>query len=310
VGVLKVLEREGVKISAVAGSSIGAMVGGAYAAGVSVDRIEQEWLNTDLPKVARSFLPTFPRAGLSSGGELRKYLRSVLGDVRIEDLPTPFAAVACDINTGEMVVLREGPLVDALRASVSIPGIFNPVRWQGRLLVDGGLVEPLPVRVCRELGPQIVIGVDIVPAPRPTTRERRRTWGRLAARLGEDLKSRTWIPESLVGLLEEVFRERPEDERPLPGIYSIVNQAVVIFEQEILRLKLTLWPADLLVRPKLPSIGVSYLRAAEGIRAGEEAMERALPQLRVLLSQGASDRTSALGRAQGDLSTDTPGRRL
>lgn len=285
VGVLKVLEREGIKISAVAGSSIGAMVGGAYAAGVSVERIEQEWLNTDLPKVVRSFLPTFPRAGLSSGGELRKYLRSVLGDVRIEELPIPFAAVACDIDTGEMVVLREGSLVDALRASVSIPGIFYPVRWQGRLLVDGGLVEPLPVRVCRELGAEIVIGVDIVPAPRPTTPERRRTWGRLALRLGEELKSRTWIPGSLVGLLEEVFRERPEDERPLPGIYSIVNQAVAIFEQEILRLKLTLWPADLLIRPKLPSAGVSYLRAAEGIRAGEEAMEAALPTLRALIAE-------------------------
>jgi hypothetical protein len=112
-------------------------VGGAYAAGVSVERIEQEWLNTDLPKVVRSFLPTFPRAGLSSGGELRKYLRSVLGDVRIEELSIPFAAVACDIDTGEMVVLREGPLVDALRASVSALGRSSraapgsPGAWSG-----------------------------------------------------------------------------------------------------------------------------------------------------------------------------------
>ncbi|MCD6541031.1 patatin-like phospholipase family protein [Candidatus Bipolaricaulota bacterium] len=165
VGVLKVLEREGIEVSAIAGSSIGSMVGGAYAAGVSVERIEQEWLNTNLPKVVRSFLPTFPRAGLSSGGELRKYLKSMFGDLRIEDLEIPFAAVACDLDTGETVVLREGPLVDALRASTAIPGIFFPVRWGRRILVDGGLVEPLPVRVCRELGAEIVIGVDIVPRP-------------------------------------------------------------------------------------------------------------------------------------------------
>lgn len=282
VGVLKVLEREGIKPCAIAGSSIGAMVGGAYAAGASVERIEQEWLNTNLPKVVRSFLPTFPRAGLSSGGELRKYLRSMFGDLRIEDLKIPFAAVACDIDTGEAVVLREGPLVDALRASTAIPGIFFPVGWEGRFLVDGGLVEPLPVRICRELGAEIVIGVDITPRPRPTTAERRRTWKRLAQRLGEELKSRTWVPASLAGLLAEVAEERGEDERPLPGLYSVISQAVAIFQQEILRLKLTLWPADVLVRPELPP-GVSYLRAAEGIRAGEEAIEAALPRLRALL---------------------------
>jgi len=282
VGVLKVLEREGIKVSAIAGSSIGAMVGGAYAAGVSVKRIEEEWLNTDLPKVVRSFLPTFPRAGLSSGGELRKYLHSVLGDVHIEALEIPFAAVATDIDTGEAVVLREGPLVDALRASTAIPGIFYPVRWGKRVLVDGGLVEPLPVRISRELGAEVVIGVDIVPTPRPTTPEGRRAWRRLTQRLGEELKNRTWIPASLAGLLAEVADER--EERPLPGVYSIINQAVAIFQQEILRLKLTLWPADLLIRPELPP-EVSYLRAAEGIRAGEEAMEQALPQLRALLSQ-------------------------
>jgi NTE family protein len=261
------------------------MVGGAYAAGVPVERIEQEWLNTDLPKVVRSFLPTFPRAGLSSGGELRKYLRSVLGDIRIEELPIRFAAVACDIDTGEAVVLREGPLVDALRASTAIPGIFYPVRWEGRFLVDGGLVEPLPVRFCRDLGAEIVIGVDIVPAPRPTTPEGRRVWRRLAQRLGEEFKNRTWVPASLVGLLAEVAEERGHEERPLPGLYTVINQAVAIFQQEILRLKLTLWPADVLVRPQLPP-GISYLRAAEGIAAGEAAMEAALPQLRALISKG------------------------
>ena len=284
-GVLKVLEREGIKVSAIAGSSIGAMVGGAYAAGASVERIEQEWLNTDLPKVVRSFLPTFPRAGLSSGGELRKYLKSMFGDLRIEDLEIPFAAVACDLDTGEAVVLREGPLVDALRASTAIPGIFFPVRWGRRFLVDGGLVEPLPVRFCRELGAEIVIGVDIVPRPRPTTPEGRRTWRRLAQRLGEELKGRTWVPASLVGLLAEVAEEGAQEERPLPGLYTVINQAVAIFQQEILRLKLTLWPADVLVRPELPP-RVSYLRAAEGIRAGEQAMEAALPELRALLSPG------------------------
>lgn len=285
VGVLKVLEREGIGISAIAGSSIGAVVGGAYAAGVPLVRIEHEWLDTDLPKVVRSFLPTFPRSGLSSGSEFRKYLRTVLGDALIEHLPIPFAAVACDIDTGEAVVLRSGSLVEALRASSSIPGIFHPVQWEGRLLVDGGLVEPLPVRVCRELGADLVIGVDIDPTPRPTTPKGRRLWSKLGQPLREGLANRTWVPGSLTELLEELFRERPEKERSLPGVYSVINQAVTILRQEILHLKLTLWPADLLIRPALSPTGVSYLRAAEGIQAGEQAMEQAVPRLHEMFEE-------------------------
>ncbi|HNR24023.1 MAG TPA: patatin-like phospholipase family protein [Candidatus Bipolaricaulis anaerobius] len=284
-GVLKVLAQEGIPISAVSGSSIGAVVGGSYAAGLSPERIKEEWLNTDLPKVVRSFLPTFPRAGLSSGSGLRSYLRSALGDIRIEDLPVPFAAVACDIDTGEAVVLREGPLVDALRASSAIPGIFPPLRWGDRFLVDGGLVEPLPVRACRDLGAEIVIGVDIVPVPRPLSAERHRPGRRLPARLGKESSARTLAAATVARLRDEAFGEQPGAGRSVPGIYRILNQAVAILEQEILHLKLALWPADLLVRPDLSSVGVSYLHAAEGVRAGETAMEASLPALRLLIEQ-------------------------
>lgn len=284
-GVLKVLEREGIEISAIAGASIGAIVGGAYAAGIPAGRIEREWLDTGLPKVVRSFLPTFPRAGLSSGGELCKYLRALLGEVCVEELPIPFAAVACDVDTGETVVLKDGSLVDAVRASASIPGIFHPVRLGGRLLVDGGLVEPLPVRVARELGADVVIAVDIVPAPQPATPHGHGVWERIGQHLHEGLTHQAWVPASLTELLDDLFRERPEAERPLPGVYSLINQSISILLQEILRLKLTLWPADLLIRPNLSLTTASYLRAADGIRAGEEAAEAALPELRALLRE-------------------------
>jgi len=288
-GVLNVLDAEGISISAVTGSSIGAMVGGVYAAGVPIERIEQEWLNTNLPKVMRTFLPTFPRAGLSSGGELRKYLHELLGDVQVDELQIPFAAMGCDIDTGEAVTLDHGSLVDAIRASASIPGIFNPVRWEGHLLVDGGLVEPLPVRVCRDFGVDIIIGVDIVPAPYPTTADRRRLWDRLGQGLKETATTQTWIPGSLTELLDDVFKEPTGEDKPLPGVYSIINQSVAIFQQEILRLKLTLWPADLIIHPDLPR-GLNYTRAAEGIRAGEEAMQRAIPELRALIEERAAQK--------------------
>jgi NTE family protein len=285
VGILKVLEREGVKVSAIAGSSIGAMVGGAYAAGIPLSRIEEEWLTTSRTRLLRSFLPTFPRAGLSSGAGLRRYLREILGDVRIEELPVPFAAVATDLDTGEPVVLREGPLVEAIRASTAIPGIFQPVRWEGRLLVDGGMVEPLPVRVCRELGAEIVIAVDVNPRPKPTTPQARKAMASAGKVLREGLLDKPWVPGHLAEVVREYAEGKP-DARPLPGIFEILSQCVAIFVQEILRLKLSLEPPDIYIRPRVRE-EYNYLRAKENIRAGEEAMEEALPLLRTLLAEKA-----------------------
>ncbi len=286
-GVLKVLAREGIEVSAVAGSSIGAIVGGAYAAGIPLERIEEEWRRTSLPQLVKTFLPTFPRSGLSSGAELERYLRSVLGDLRVEDLEIPFAAVATDLDTGEVVVIREGSLVEALRASSAIPGIFRPVRWQGRILVDGGLVEPVPVRVCRELGAEVVIGVDVGPRPAPTTPERRGLWDELEERL-KALEDHPWIPSSLLEFLEAKL-ERPR-ERPLPGLFSLLNQSALILLQEITELKLKLWPPDILIRPRFPRQEGGYVReylgAAEFISLGERAMEEALPRLYALLGGG------------------------
>lgn len=275
-GVLKVLEREGIGVSAIAGSSIGAIVGGAYAAGFPLPRIEEEWLRTSLSRVVRTYLPAFPRAGLSSGTELERYLRSIFGDLRIEELEIPFAAVATDLDTGEAVIIREGPLVEALRASSAIPGIFRPARWRGRILVDGGMVEPVPVRPCRELGAEVIIGVDVNPKPVPAPPERRGLWEKLEEGL-RALADRPWIPASLLEFLEERFTERRV--RPLPGIFSLLNQSALILLQEVTELRLKLWPPDVLVRPSFPGGRASFLAAEQAIRAGEEAMERALPEL-------------------------------
>ena len=288
-GVLNVLDREGIPISAVSGSSIGALVGAAHAVGLPAEQVEREWLTTDVHRLFRSFLPTFPRAGLSSGAELTRILTDVLGDVRIEDLPIPYAAVACDVDTGEPVVLKEGPLVDAVRASTAIPGIFHPVRRDNRLLIDGGLVDPVPVRACRDLGADFVIAIDITPRPVPTTQRGRNVWDRIGDQLRDGLTQQTWIPNSLTELLESLFRERPE--RPLPGLYSILNQSVSILVQEILRQKMAAHPPDLLIRPDLSLSIMSYLQAREGIEAGERSAEEALPKLRRLLERRRIDTT-------------------
>jgi NTE family protein len=279
-GVLKVLEAEGIDVSVVAGSSIGALIGATLAVGLPAEDIEQEWLATGARRLFRSFLPTFARAGFSSGHELRKIMAELLGDIRIEDLPLPYAAVTCDIDTGEAVVLRQGPLVDAIRASTAIPGVFCPVRWGDRLLVDGGLVDPVPIAVCRDLGADFVIAVDITPQPVPTTPRGRNVWNRIGEQIRDGLSQPDWIPSSLTELLDSIFRERPELDRPLPGVYSILNQSVAILLQEVLRQKLILHPPDLLIRPDLKLSVMSYLQAKDGIEAGIRAAEEAMPELR------------------------------
>ena len=279
-GVLKVLDREGIEISAVAGSSIGSLIGAALAVGIPVDEIEREWLATDVGRVFRSFLPTIHPAGLSSGSQLRKLLADLLGDRQIEDLAIPYAAVACDIDTGEPCVIREGSLLDAVRASTAIPGIFLPVRQRGRVLVDGGLINPVPIDVCRSLDVDMVVAVDVTPRPVRTTSRAHEIWTRIGQQLHESISSQTWLPNSLTELLESVFRERPEAERPLPGVYSILNQSISILLQEVLRQQLILHPPEVLIRPELSISFLSYTQAAEGIDAGEAAAEAALPEIR------------------------------
>jgi NTE family protein len=228
-------------------------------------------------------MPTLPRAGLSSGHELRKLLAGLFGPVRIEDLPMPFAAVACDIDTGESVVLRSGPLVDAILASTAIPGIFYPVRWESRILVDGGMVDPVPVSVCRNLGADVVIAVDITPRPVPTTATSRTVWSKIGDHVRDGLSQQTWIPASLTELLEGAFRGRPE--RPLPGLYSILNQSISILCQEIVRQRLALDPPEVLIRPELSLSVVNFRQAKDAIEAGVRAAEAALPLLRQHLEE-------------------------
>jgi NTE family protein len=161
VGVLRVLEEEGIRTGWVAGTSAGAIVGALYAFGLPVSEIES--LTKELSWLSVTNLH-LSRMGLLSNAKLGEFLRDTLGDVDIEDAQVPFAAVAADIHTGEKQVLRTGNLAEAVTASACIPGIFSPVVWEDHLLVDGGIVENLPVDTVRSLGADRVLGVDLYTA--------------------------------------------------------------------------------------------------------------------------------------------------
>lgn len=170
VGVLEVLQREGIEAEVVAGTSVGSLVGAAYAAGLSAAELRNAFRTIRWPKLAR--LSWKNRFSLFDTRPMEDVVHSVLGIADFDQLARPFAAVACDLVSGEKVVLRKGALAPALRASSAVPGVFPPVEMDGRLLVDGCVVDNLPVDVARQLGADFVIAVDIVPLPQGARRPR------------------------------------------------------------------------------------------------------------------------------------------
>lgn len=163
VGVIKVLREEGIPVDMIAGSSMGALVATFYAAGSDIER---------LYKLSRVFKRkyyldfTVPKMGFISGKRTKELIRVFTYGKNLEDLDIPVAVVATDIKSGEKVVFQEGPISEAVRASISIPGIFVPERIGGRLLVDGGVIDRVPVSVVKDMGADIVIAVDVAQVKR------------------------------------------------------------------------------------------------------------------------------------------------
>lgn len=164
IGVLKAIEEKGLDIRYVAGTSIGAFVGAFYAFGKNWAEIEEivkdlNWL--DISGIS------IPKLGLLSNQKMGEFMREKIGDVSIEDATIPFAAVTTDIISGEKMVLREGDLATAVMASTCIPGVFIPVELDDRLLVDGGLVENVPIAPLKDMGADFIIGADLNAGHRP-----------------------------------------------------------------------------------------------------------------------------------------------
>jgi len=164
IGVLEVLTHAGVRPYCVAGTSAGSAVGALYCAGMSLSLIKEIALNlqwNQLGKVVR------PRSGFFDGSRLEHLLTRLMGDRTFDQMITPFACAAVDILRDELVMFREGRVAPAVRASCAFPGVFTPVEWEGRLLVDGGLINNMPVSVLREMGAQYIIAVDLSAARYP-----------------------------------------------------------------------------------------------------------------------------------------------
>lgn len=247
IGVLRALEQAGIRPQIVCGASIGALVGAVYANG-GLDALEDWVLGLTWRKVLGFFDFSF-NGGFLKGAKLIGYLRDNLLETAIEDLRLPFGAVATDLRSGREVWLREGRAADVVRASIALPGLFTPVEHEGRLLVDGALVNPVPVSLCRAMGADFVIAVDL---------------GSSSA--GRYVKGRA-------------------SER-VPGLLEVMAESINIMQVRITRSRLAGEPADALIMPQLGDLGsMDYHRAAESIAEGRAAAELMLPQIRRLLKE-------------------------
>lgn len=288
IGVLQSLQEAGIPIDVACGASIGALVAGSQAAGFL------EPLNRWVRKLSWSHIVGFmdvaiPRSGLVEGEKITGYLRESLADPKIEELAIPFIAVATDLKTGKEVWLQEGSLIDAVRASISLPGIFTPYAWNGQWLVDGGLVNPVPVSPCRALGADIVIAVNLNSDIMGKSQVRRMAdppsngrngaspgaLGRWAAFLNQTAE------QGKLSLFQQLFQEQPGRG---PSVFDVLTTSVKIMQDAITRQRLLAEPPDILVTPKLAHIGLmEFSRAEETIEEGKRAMDLMLPMLRDML---------------------------
>jgi NTE family protein len=280
IGVLKVLEEASIPVDIIAGTSMGAFIGAMYAAGVPVTEMEKAALEIDWFRVARLLEPVLPTSGLTDGKKLVAFMAALLPARDFKDLRQALAVTATDINTGEAIIIKQGDLLEALRASLAFPGIFSPVRFGTRFLVDGGLCRPIPTDVARSLGAKKIIGVCTIPAVvKQVPAKAVSRWRGLFSARGIEQAMR-----SALGQETEETGTAPSENQKTPNIFRVCAQSVAIMENVINELHLRQNPEDLIIRPRLEGITLlEFHRAREVIAAGEAATRAALPDIEYLL---------------------------
>ncbi|MCW4455812.1 patatin-like phospholipase RssA [Flavobacterium sp. MXW15] len=280
IGVISALEENGIRPDVIAGTSIGALVGAVHAGG-QLGPFE-DWVRTLTPRDVMSLMDFQFGGGVLKGVRLMDFLRNRFNDAQIEDLAIPFAATATVLQTGAEVWLRSGSAIDAVRASIALPALFTPVHHEGRLLVDGGLVNPVPVSLARAMEADIVIAVDL--ASGLLGRNLRPSEAKPAEPGGHEWLRR--LQASVGGLLSSSARTEPS----LPSLLSVVSTSIDIMQVRITRSRMAGDPPEVLLRPQVADIGLlDFHRAAEGIEAGRRAVEVDLPSLKLHCAAATAD---------------------
>jgi NTE family protein len=276
IGVIEALTAAGVEIDCVAGTSIGAVVGAVFASG-NLDNLKEVILQFDWKQILGFLDVVFPRSGLIDGKKVADFLRHHMQETAIEDLATAFRAVSTNLADGQEVVISKGDLIEAVRASISLPGIFTPVKKDGMVLIDGGLVNPVPVSVVRAMGADYVIAVDLNAdivstrrsgrAPRPApSRDTGTGLGRIARS-----KVLAELNKKVAALRQQAVTQAEQwlSRDTMPNIFEVLQESIHIMEASITETRLRLDPPDLLIQPNLGHIRLmEFNRAQEAIDAG------------------------------------------
>ena len=228
IGTLEVLQKEGIPIDMIAGTSAGAAVAAIYAQGKDFNLIKDAALSLDWKRLVSLADLAFPKTGFIEGKKITALLQTIIGgDIKFSDLKMPLACVATDVGTGDEVVIKQGSVLEGVRASISIPAIFTVVKSKGRYLVDGGLVNPVPVSILREMGADFIIAVNVIP----------------------DINERAHKGK-------KAAKESKE-----PNIFGVIMQSMYIGTYSLV--KFCLEDADIVIKPHVAHIGPGELRRAQ-----------------------------------------------
>jgi len=281
IGILKVIENLGISVDIIVGTSMGAIIGGAYASGISLQEIEKTFCDVNWLQILKMIKPSrLQLQGLLDGENIKEFMKEKFGDHSIENLKIKFACVATDFRTGEEIVLDKGSLVDALRASMSIPLVFSPVNVQGYYLVDGGVVNLVPVDVARKLGADIVIAVVVTRNIDQFTRKIEQFFpsiiynpvpGSQFDPLSNDLNISTHEID------EEKRKNRKSKKNESISLTQHTNRVNIIMANTLVNMRLEASPPDILIRPATDHYKLTdFTRASELIEIGEQAAKLTL----------------------------------
>ena len=288
IGVIRALSEIGIEPEIVAGSSIGAFVGAAYACD-RLDRLEN-WVLALTWKDILEYLDLGVRGGgVIQGERLQEFLLELLSETRFENLSRRFGAVATELNTGREVWFRDGPLIEGVRASIGLPGLFAPVWINGRWLVDGGLANPVPVSLCRALGADIVIAVnlngDLIGRHlRKTNLENERSG--LAEKSNQVFFERisTQLKNSLQDKKETLLSHLFGKNRQSPGMFEVLASSINIMQDRITRSRMAGDPPEVVLSPRLSHLGLlEFDEAAVAIEEGRACVNRMRAQVEHVL---------------------------
>lgn len=292
IGVLRALEEANIKIDYIAGTSIGALIGAVYVTG-ALDKLENFADEITVERLLPLVDVSFPDLGLIEGKQVYDFVTNYLADKNIEDAEIPFQCVATNFLLKEEVVFQSGNLADAVRASISMPGIFVPFKQGDAHLVDGGVVNPVPVSVVRDMGAEIVIAVNLNKEPKTNIKKGNQEE---TSQQNQEQQNESGIVQNLIDRYEKFknILQGNEDQIDnwLPdattglNIFDVIGNSINMMEQQVARVNFIDYPPDILLEPNLKDCGIfDFHRAKPTIKTGYDTTKAMIPQIEQTLSQ-------------------------